>query len=32
MGEKVHILIPKAYHKDIQKMIDKVVDVDITEV
>jgi antitoxin component of MazEF toxin-antitoxin module len=32
MGDKVHIIIPKAYYKDIQKMIDKFVDVDIIEV
>jgi hypothetical protein len=31
-SDKVHIIIPKAYYKDIQKMIDKFVDVDITEV
>jgi hypothetical protein len=31
MGDKVHIIIPKSYYKDIEKLIDKFIDVDITE-
>jgi hypothetical protein len=31
MGDKVHIIIPKAYYKDVEKLIDKFIDLDITE-
>jgi hypothetical protein len=32
MGDKVHIIIPRAYYKDVEKLIDKFIDLDITEV
>ena len=32
MGDKIHIIIPKSYHKDLEraKLIDEFVDVEIT--
>jgi hypothetical protein len=29
MGDKVHILIPKAYHKDVESLVNQFVDVEI---
>lgn len=32
MGDKIHIIIPKSYHKDIEKgkLVDQFVDVEVT--
>jgi hypothetical protein len=32
MGDKIHIIIPKSYHKDVekQKMVDEFIDVKIS--
>ena len=29
MGDKVHIIVPKAYYKDIDSLIDEFVDVEV---
>ncbi len=31
MGDKIHIIVPKAYHKDIDSLIDQFVDVEAVE-
>jgi hypothetical protein len=33
MGDKIHIIIPKAYHRDIEKqnLVDEYVDVDVSK-
>jgi hypothetical protein len=31
MGDKIHIIIPKAYHRDVQKLVDEFVDVEVME-
>jgi hypothetical protein len=33
MGDKIHIIIPKAYHRDVekQKLVDEYVDIELTK-